>query len=201
MTVTKQEPRAEFIDPIDLIPLIGTLSRARRISKGTLRTYGWLKRKRIGKTKRVVLSGLVGSRQMLRAQRIFPAGAALNAIHSGGRGAARAVKQGKGVKGAARAFKAGSGGALATTQSGLQQAFQPAISYGKGAKRTYRMLGDKVKQVRRLAASNSVGTRQAMKDGRGFKKFYGMDKRGRRIVRQVQQKSRKLSKRLWKKKS
>lgn len=184
--------KAEFIDPIDLVPLLGTASRARRVTQGTVRTYGWLKRRRVGNTKRVVLSGLVGSHQMLRAQRIFPYGAALHILHSGGRAAARATRQGKGLTAAAKAFRSSGRGAISTTQSGLEQAFQPAISYGKSARRTYRMLGDAGTPKKRMLAANAVGTRQAMKDGRGFKKFYGLDRRGRRIVRYLKRKATNL---------
>lgn len=198
----KRSPRAEFINPLDLVPVLGTISRARRITKGTLRTYGWLKRKRVEPVRRIALSGMVGAKQMLRAQRIFPYGAALNSVHAGGRAAVRAGRAGKGAKGSAKAFRSASGGALAASKSGLTRAVQPAISYRKGFGRAYKILGysDPLPNVpNRVLASNAVGTRLAMKESRGGTKFYGLDRRGRRIVRSIQNKGRKLKRRFTRK--
>lgn len=195
----KRRGRAEFINPLDILPVLGTISRARRITKGTLRTYGWLKKRRINPTKRVVLSGMVGAKTMLRGNRIKPYGAALNAVHAGGRSAVRAARAGKGVEGRTKAFQASSSAALALSKTGLQRAIQPGISYQKGFKRAYKMLGESVPTRKRINASSAVGTRQAMKDSRGGKKFYGMDRRGRRIVRSTMNKGRKLVRRFKKK--
>lgn len=195
----KRRITAEFINPLDLIPVLGTITRARRITKGTLRTHAWLKKRRINPTKRVVLAGMVGAKTMLRGKRITPYGASLNAVHAGGRSAVRAARAGKGVEGRVKAFQASSGAALALSKSGLKRALQPGISYQKGFNRAYKMLGDSIPTRNRINAASAVGTRQAMKESRGGLKFYGMDKRGRRIVRRLQNKGRKLKRRFTRK--
>lgn len=193
-------PTAEFINPLDVLPILGTLSRVRRTAKGTIRTYGWLKKRRIKPaSRRVVLSGMVGAKQMLRSKRITPYGASLNAVHAGGRSAVRATRAGKGIDGGVKAFQASSGAALALSKTGLKRALQPGISYQKGFNRAYKMLGDSVPKGRRINASSAVGIRKAMKDSRGGKKFYGFDRRGRRIVRSLQNKGRKLKRRFTRK--
>jgi hypothetical protein len=61
------------------------------------------------------------------------------------------------------------------------------------------MLGDAVPAKKRIGASAAIGLRQTMKDTKGLKKFYGYDKRGRRIVRRVLNRGRKLKRRFKKK--
>lgn len=192
------DPRSEFVDPTDFVPVLGTLSRAKRIIKSTNRSYKWFKRKRVPRVKRVVASGLVGSHQMLRAQRIFPYGAALHVLHSGGRSAVQAARAGKGAKGSAKAFKAGGYAAAQTSVMGAKQGLKPVLDFGKGARRTYRMLGD-APTVKKVVAAHSVGARQTLKGTKALKKFYGYDKRGRRIVRSIQHKGRKLKRRFRRK--
>lgn len=188
------KPRAEFVKPTDLIPIIGTISRAKRLVKATRRSYRFLKRRRAAPDKRLIGSALSGANSLLSQRRIQPTGALLYVIDRTGKGFVKGLQRG-GIPAGLRQANISRKLAAGNVKRAVEKVIRPGTVFASKSSRAYRMLGDSANPAQKLLGSSRVGANQVLKaygkKGVGAK-LYSTDKSGKRAVRRVKQTIAKL---------
>jgi hypothetical protein len=180
----KTRRRAEFVEWQQLLPIMGTIARGRKLVKSVLRTDRFLKGRRVGQPNRTLASAAVGANSLLKTGKLKPAGAVLYGIDRTGKSMVKGYKRG-GLSGAAKGLGVGLRNSMGSIQRSGAKVISPAVSIANSSGRAYRLLPESPTRRRKAIG---VGISQYLKKGRrkGMpKKLYQGDKVGRNTLRRV----------------